>query len=196
MTEINLLPWRELKREQEQKQFNTILVAMVLIAIGVVLLMNYYANSLIDNQTSRNQRLQKEITIFDRQIGEIKKLKQEREAFISRMTVVQELQTTRPLTVHLFDELICVMPEGVYINKVSRIGRDITLLGYATSNTSVSDLMRNIEKNQWIQLPVLTEIRKTKEKNKSNGPVLKNENPNEFVLSFILKKKSDYGIPS
>ena len=194
MTEINLLPWRELKREQEQKQFNTILVGMGIVAVGIVFIMNYYANSLVDNQTDRNQRLKKEITIFDRQIGEIKKLKQEREAFISRMTVVQELQTTRPLTVHLFDELIRVMPNGVFIKKISRSGRNVTILGNAISNTSVSNLMRNIEKNEWIQLPILTEIKKTKEKNKLKSMATDNDSPNEFQLSFILKQKKTDGI--
>lgn len=190
MTEINLLPWRELKREQEKKQFTTTMVLMVIVAIGIVLLINYYANRLIDHQTDRNQRLRTEIQAFDRQIGEIKKIKELREAFISRMTVVQNLQTTRPLTVHLFDELIRVLPDGVYINKITRSGDNVTLLGIADSNSNVSQLMRNIENNQWIQLPILTEIKKAKSKNKDDKTLKSKEMDNEFQLSFILKPKT------
>lgn len=190
MTEINLLPWRELKREQEKKQFTTSLVLMIIAAIGIVLLINYYANNLIDSQSRRNLRLKTEIQNFDRQIGEIKKIKELREAFISRMTVVHNLQTTRPLTVHLFDELVKVMPDGVYINKITRNENIVTLLGMAVSNTNVSQLMRNIQKNPWIQLPILTEIKRTKDKKEGNQTLKEKEQKNEFQLSFILRPKN------
>lgn len=185
MTEINLLPWRETKREREKKQFTTMLFGALILAAGLVLLINYYASSLVDGQTRRNQRLQDEITTLDRQIEEIKKLKEVREALISRMTIVQNLQATRTLTVHLFDELVKVVPDGVYLTQVQRVGDNITVLGYSESNSNVSILMRNIEKNPWIQSPVLTEIKKADTKNTTN---------NEFKLSFILKPENTLSV--
>lgn len=181
MTEINLLPWREQKREQEKKLFTTMLLVGIIIAAAIVFLMNSYVSHLISNQMNRNQILQKEITALDEQIKEIKVLKQIREGLISRMSIVQNLQSTRTLMVHLFDELIKITPPGVYITKMQREHDVVTLWGYSESNTSISILMRNIEANVWIQSPVLTEIKKNVEKKQSPN--------NEFKLSFVLKPK-------
>lgn len=108
------------------------------------------------------------------------------------MTIVQNLQATRGLTVHLFDELIKVLPDGVYLTQMKREGNRITLLGYSESNSNVSILMRNIEANPWIQEPELTEIKKSKDQQDANAAV--NPTPetgeNEFKLSFVLKPKS------
>lgn len=184
MTTINLLPWRERKREQEKKQFMSLLLASILSAIGLVLAINYYASRLVDGQTNRNQRLQTEITQLDGQIIEIKKLKEIRNNLISRMKIVHGLQARRTLTVHLFDELIKVLPDDVYLTELKRTEDTITVEGYSDANTSISFLMRNIEKNPWIQNPVLTEIKKTEDKitDKTND-----EDNNEFSLSFSLK---------
>lgn len=181
MTQINLLPWREQKREQEKKLFTTMLLTGVVIAAVIVFLINSYATHLVNNQTVRNQTLQKEITSLDDQITEIKSLKQIREGLISRMSIVQNLQSTRTLMVHLFDELIKVIPAGVYVTKLERQNDVVSLWGYSESNTNISILMRNIESNAWIQTPVLTEIKKMEEK--------KQPADNEFKLSFVLKPK-------
>ena len=108
-----------------------------------------------------------------------------RQELIARMSIVKNLLATRTLTVRLFDEVINIMPDGVYLNHVDRIGDKITLLGYAESNTSISRLMRNIEGSAWIQDPELTEIKKTTE--------VKQLDQNEFNLSFILKPKITSG---
>ncbi|HAT7072086.1 TPA: pilus assembly protein PilN [Legionella pneumophila] len=181
MTEINLLPWREQKREQEKKLFTTMLLIGIIIAAAIVFLMNFYVSHLISNQTNRNQILQKEITALDEQIKEIKALKQIREGLISRMSIVQNLQSIRTLMVHLFDELVRIIPPGIYITKIQREHDVITLWGYSESNTSVSILMRNIDADVWIQNPILTEIKKNVE--------LKQSPNNEFKLSFVLKPK-------
>ncbi|MGQ3888204.1 PilN domain-containing protein [Legionella sp. CNM-1927-20] len=181
MTNINLLPWRELRREQEKREFRTLMLGAVLIGIGIVILINYYVHDLISTQTSRNQRLQDEINTFNRQIKEIKKLKQIRSEVISRMRIIQGLQAKRTLTVHLFDELIKVVPDGIHLTQVKRVGDKITVQGFAESNTNVSILMRNIEQSPWIQDPILTEIKKSKEATVVN---------NEFTLSFVLQSKN------
>lgn len=181
MTEINLLPWREQKREQEKKMFTTMLLIGVTAAAVVVFLINSYASYLVSNQTERNQILQKEINILDDQIKEIKALKQIRDGLISRMSIVQNLQSTRTLMVHLFDELIKVVPTGIYVTKLERQNDIVTVWGYTESNTNISLLMRSIESNAWIQAPVLTEIKKM-----DDDKGLAN---NEFKLSFVLKPK-------
>ncbi|MCL9684435.1 PilN domain-containing protein [Legionella maioricensis] len=181
MTQINLLPWREQKREQEKKVFTTILIACAIFAAFIVFIVNYYASELVSYQVERNQILQKEINSLEDQIKEIKALKQIRQALISRMSIVQNLQSTRTLMVHLFDELIKILPPGIYVTKLERKNDMVTLWGYSESNTNISILMRNIESNAWIQNPSLTEIKKMDdEKQPAN---------NEFKLSFILKPK-------
>ena len=179
MTEINLLPWRERKREQNKKMFTTMLLISVIFAAAMVFLINYYASHLVNNQRERNDILQKEIHALDDEIKEIKTLKKIREGLISRMSIVQNLQSTRTLMVHLFDELIKVMPSGVYVTKMERKSDLVSLWGYSESNANVSILMRSIENNNWIQSPTLTEIKKMEDK--------KQPADSEFILSFILK---------
>jgi type IV pilus assembly protein PilN len=182
MTRINLLPWRELQREQEKKLFTALLAFSVFIS-GLLVLLGYsYSSHLVNNQTDRNQMLQKEITSLNEQIKEIRALKKVREALISRMSIVQNLQSTRTMMVHLFDELIKIMPEGVYIYKVERKNDIITVSGYSDSNTKISILMRSIESNDWLQSPILTQIQSLDETRQSA--------PNEFTLSFLLKAKN------
>lgn len=182
MANINLLPWREQKREQEKKLFNSTILLGVLIAAAIVIIANYSVTTMVNHQISLNDRLNQEIRILDGEIEEIKKLKLVRAALISRMKVVQSLQSTRALTVHLFDELIKVMPQGIYVTKLERKEDLVTVWGYSESNTDISNLMRNIERNAWIQQPSLTEIKK------SEAGAEKQDS--EFRLSFILKPKT------
>jgi len=181
MTSINLLPWRELKREKEKKQFTTFMAAGLVISALVVFVLNRYAVELVDAQRFRNHRLETEITEFKKQIKEIENLQALRQGLIARMTVVQNLQATRTLTVRLFDELIQILPDGVFITRMERKEDKVTLYGYTESNTNISRLMRNIESNPWIQYPELTEIKKTKKKTERVD--------NVFKLSFILKPR-------
>lgn len=181
MAEINLLPWREKQREQDKKLFTSMMLVGVITAVCITFLINYYAIHLIENQTARNQVLQKEINSLDEQIKEIKMLKQVRNSLISRMSIIKNLQSTRTLMVHLFDELIKLMPSGVHVYKLERKNDQVTLWGYSESNTNISILMTNIEKNPWVQTPVLTEIKKIDDTTKAAN--------NDFSLSFILKPK-------
>lgn len=181
MATINLLPWREKQREQDKKIFTSMLLSGVVAAAFIVFLINSYANYLVDNQTARNQMLQKEITALDNDIKEIRTLKKVREGLISRMSIIQNLQSTRTLMVHLFDELIKIVPSGLYVFKLERKQDLVTLWGYSESNTNISILMRNIENDAWLQVPVLTEIKKMDESTKAAN--------NEFSLSFLLKPR-------
>lgn len=194
MTEINLLPWRETKRELEKKQFSIYLLVGFIFSMVVVFLMYSYTMSLVHEQTERNQRLKKEISDLNMQIKEISVLKKLRQALIARMNIVQDLQATRILTVRLFDEIINIIPNGVYFYRIERVSNKVTLKGYSESNTTISRLMRNIQASDWIQNPELTEIKKTEETKKNtvkieNNPYLQNE----FNLSFLLKPKAILG---
>ena len=160
MTQINLLPWREKKREQEKKLFTTMLLAAALGAAILVILVNAYVLTLISKQKDRNQLLQKEISTLDQQIKEINTIKQNKKSLIAKMTIVQNIQSGRVLMVHMFDELTKVVPAGVYVTKLERNKDVITLWGYSESNTNISLLMNNIDKNKWIHNPVLAEIKK------------------------------------
>lgn len=191
MTDINLLPWRELKREQEKKLFNSMVLLGLVVAAAIVVIMNYYVTRLVENQTERNHMLQVEIDKLDKQIEAIKELKKIRSALISRMNVVQNLQSTRILTVHLFDEMVNIIPNGIYLTKMERTGDIVTVYGYSSSNTDVSEMMRNIEKDQWITNPALTIIQKEDEQGNSpkSSRVSKVDKNSQFQLSFILKHK-------
>lgn len=178
MTEINLLPWRELKRENEKKQFIVYFVATLVSAVLVIFLIYLYTQHLIDNQTSRNQKLQAEISTLNHKIKEIEGLKTIRSALIARMVIIQNLQATRLLTVKLFDELINILPGDVFLTSMERKDNTIIILGYAESNSSISQLMRNIEANKWIKEPELTEIKKSEKTSDAEE--------NQFKLSFIL----------
>ena len=189
MTEINLLPWREKKREQETRRFTIFLFVGLIVGVVVVFLMDYYANYIVDEQMQRNQQLKNEITQLEKKIKDISEIKKLRQALVARMNIVQDLQATRTLTVRLLDEIIKIMPDGVYLNQIERLGDKITLLGYAESNTNISRLMRDIQASVWIQDPELTEIKKATEAKQSDE--------NTFKLSFVLKSKTmlDHKVP-
>ncbi len=182
MTSINLLPWRELKREQEKKWFGTLMAITAVSAVLIVVLLNYYSRSLIESQQKRNQILSEEIHRFDLQIKQIKQLKQLRQALISRMMIVENLQFSRLLTVHLFDELIKIMPKGLTLTALERNQQAITITGYAESNSDISELMRTVEKNPWVRNPQLTEIK---------TPSDEKIKENQFKLHFFLKQKHE-----
>ena len=187
MAEINLLPWREQKREEEKKKFITYLLIGLFSALVISFLINYYASSFVDMQTQRNDRLKSEIAILEKQIKEIADTKKVREALIARMNIVQALQATRILTVRLLDEMVNIVPDGVYFYQIRREGDNVTVLGYAESNTNISNLMRNIEGSSWIQAPKLTEVKRTTDSEQTDE--------NKFKLSFILKSKAMLGSP-
>ncbi|MBI2785785.1 MAG: PilN domain-containing protein [Legionella longbeachae] len=185
MTHINLLPWRERKREQEKKLFMFSLLVCIIAAVFIVFIINSYASNLVSNQITRNQMLQKEVSIIDNQIKEINNLKKTRGMLISRMFIVQHLQSTRTLMVHLFDELINVMPSGVYLTNVVGKNDIISITGYTESNTYVSMLMKNIENNSWLHDAVLSEIKRGDKQQAAD---------NEFKLTFILQPQFQTGI--
>ena len=155
MAHINLLPWREDLRKKRQRDFGVTLgAAAVLAAIGVGAV-HMLIGTLIDTQNQRNGYLQQEIARVDKIIIEIKELEKVKNGLLSRMDVIQQLQGSRPEVVHLFDELVATLPDGVHLTKVSQQARGLTVTGQAESNARISTYMRKIEASEWVGNPEL-----------------------------------------
>ena len=161
MARINLLPWREELRKQKQREFGVMAVSSAVLACLIVLLAHFHVDGLIDNQNTRNAFLSNEITILDKRIGRIKELEAMKQNLLARMNVIQELQGSRPTSVHLLDELVRTLPEGVHLNSFTQKVKALTMKGQAESNARVSDYMRKIDASEWLTGPRLNVIKTT-----------------------------------
>jgi len=161
MPRINLLPWRDQQRSERQMTFYVALGVAVAVAAVVAFGAYLLLGAMIDAQEQRNERLKGEIKVLDKQIEEINDLEAQKQKFISRMQIIEKLQSSRPEVVHLFDELVKVMPDGTYLTSVKQTGNKLKFEGVAQSSTRVSSLMRNIADSQWMHNPDL-EVVQTK----------------------------------
>ncbi len=168
MAQINLLPWREELRKEQQRQFLTILGLSAVLMGLIILAVHIQIAGMINNQQSRNDFLKKEITKVEKQIKEINNLAKEKKRLLARMEVIETLQRNRPEVVHLFDEIVKVMPEGTYLKSMQQKGKSLSLNGMTQSNARVSALMRNIDASSWLSNPQLQIIQK-KGKGKSDS---------------------------
>jgi len=159
MARINLLPHRSERRKRARQHFFVVAGGTALLGALIVVAMHGFYAAKIDSQIERNRFLKSEIAKLDKEIAEINKLKDEIAALLARKQVIETLQTDRAQTVHLLDELVRQMPDGVYLRSVTQRGLNINLLGYAQSNARVSTLMRNIESSPWLERPVLVEVK-------------------------------------
>lgn len=185
-TTINLLPWRQLQRAEATQRTTSFIQAAFCMGLAIAAVFYLHVYLKMQDAQQALATLTKEIQISDKKIVDIQKYKAIKEALIARMKVVHQLQSSRILTVHLFDELANIMLDGIYLMSVQRVGDRIIVHGYAESNTYVSQLMRNIEKSKWIDDPILTEIKRDKTENdKTNLP-----SGNEFRLSFTVTSKA------
>lgn len=158
MSHINLLPWREERRKELTQQFVTLAVGIGLIAALLVGAGRFHASNRADYQQSRNQYLQGEIDILNTKLQEIKDIETTKQNLLARMNVIQELQRSRPEIVHLFEEMVTTVPDGVWLKNIRQSGRSLTLEGLAESNARVSAYMRNLEASDWLKNPVLEVI--------------------------------------
>ena len=161
MAHINLLPWREELRKQKQREFGIMAGSAVVVAGLIVLLSHLHVDGMINNQNERNAFLQNEITVLNKRIGRIQELVAMKQDLLARMNVIQELQSSRPESVHLLDELVRTLPDGVYLNRFVQRDRGLTMDGAAQSNARVSDYMRNIDSSEWFTAPSLSLIKTT-----------------------------------
>ena len=179
MARINLLPHREERRSRARQHFYVVAGGTALVGALVVVAMHGYYAARIDTQFERNRFLKSEIAKLDKEIAEINKLKDEIQALLARKQVIETLQTDRAQTVHLLDELVRQMPDGVYLRSVLQRGMNVNLVGYSQSNARVSTLMRNIESSPYLTNPGLVEIKAT---------TVAKRRLSEFNLNFQLKR--------
>lgn len=158
MANINLLPWREESRREKKKEFFGYLAVTSLAGLVAVVFWIFLVNQRIETQQARNALLSKEIAALDEKVKEINELKKRREQVLARMRVIQDLQGNRPDVVRVFDELVRVLPEGVYLETLSRQGDNISLVGYAESNNRIAAMMRTIESSYKFDQPNLTAV--------------------------------------
>ena len=158
MAHINLLPWRDELRKQKQQQFAVVGAGSAILGAMLVLLAHMQMEGLIEKQDQRNQFLDKEIAELDTKITKIKDMEKTKNALLARMDIIQQLQRSRPQSVHLMDQLVYTLPDGVYLNKITQQDQALTLSGVAQSNARVSAYMRNIDSSQWMAKPKLDVI--------------------------------------
>jgi len=188
MIRINLLPHREQKRQARQRQFVSITVGLALLALAVVGLVHVILSSQIDHQLGANKLLKTEIAKLDEQIKEIDRLREQTQALLARKQVVEMLQTNRTEAVHLLDQMVRQLPDGVYLRSLRQTGTKVTLVGYAQSNARVSTLMRNVETSPWLTQPELVEIKSVPNPMLRAGSTQESR-VNEFTLTFQLKRE-------
>jgi type IV pilus assembly protein PilN len=179
MVRVNLLPHREQKRQARQRQFISMAIGLAVLGVAIVGLVHIVIAARIENQNGRNTLLKTEIAKLDEQIKEIDKLREQTQALLARKQIVETLQSNRTEAVHLLDQLVRQLPDGLYLKSVKQVGAKVTLTGYAQSNARVSTLMRSIESSPWLATPELIEIKSVP---------LDKQKVNEFTLSLQMKR--------
>ena len=182
MIPINLLPHREARRKAQQRQFMVLAGGTLGVGVALVVLVHGVLAERIDTQNSRNRYLETEISKLDKQIDEIKKLKEQTTSLLARKRVVESLQANRTEAVRLLDQLVRQLPDGLYLKQVKQTGDVVNVQGYATSNARVSTLMRNFEASPWLEAPTLVEIKAVK---------VNNANLNEFNLNVKITRPNE-----
>jgi type IV pilus assembly protein PilN len=164
MPRINLLPWREQERKVRRREFMVALCGAALIGVVCVLFGKFivYA-SWIDSQNAKNTLLKKEIVKLDAQIADIQDLENRKQRLVARMEIIEKLQRKRPEVVHLFDELVKTVPEGIYLTQIKETGKKLEMKGVAQSSTRVSAFMRNIDSSSWMDNPQLQVVESAKD---------------------------------
>ena len=155
---INLLPWRETLKEQQKKEFLSMLGLVVAGAVGLMICIHTLVARQIAFQNDNNTYLKNQIQILDQKIVEIQKIEKEKKELLAKMEVIQQLQASRPEVVQFFDGIVRVVPSGLFLTNLSRTGTKILIDGKAESNTRVSTFMRNIESTSWLRDPQLSLI--------------------------------------
>lgn len=180
MIRVNLLPHRAEKRRARQVQFTIFSGISLALGVLVVGFVHMLISSQISYQERRNEYLKQEIVVLDKQIAEIKKLREQTQSLLARKTVVEDLQSTRSSVVHLLDQMLRILPDGVYLRSLKQSGNKISLVGHAQSNARVSTLMRSIEDSPWLDSPTLVEI---------HASTAAGARLSEFSLNFNLTKQ-------
>ena len=181
MIRVNLLPHREEKRKARRRQFYALGGLVLVLAVLIWLLGYTLISSMITSQDEKNTFLKKEIAELDKQIDEIKKIKEQTNALISRKQVIESLQANRAETVYLFNELARQGPAGIYLRSIKQSGSKLTLNGYAQSSARVSTLMRNLDDSPLLERPDLVEVK---------AVTVDKRRLNEFTLNIFFTRQT------
>jgi type IV pilus assembly protein PilN len=182
MIRINLLPHREERRRRQNIQIGVLAGLAAVLGAVIVGAVHIGIVTQIDYQNGRNGYLKREIAVLDKQIDEIKKLKEQTQQLLARKKVVEALQVNRSDTVHVLDQLARRLPDGIYLKAVKQTGTKLNVVGYAQSNARVSTLMRNIESSPWLENPTLVEIKAVN---------VNKQRLNEFNLNMQMKRRAE-----
>ena len=179
MIRINLLPHREEAKKERRQQFFVLAGLVTVLGILIVFALSTAIAGYISSQESANDFLKKEIAVLDKQIDQIKRLKEQTQALLARKQVIEDLQRDRGETVYLLSEMVKQVPEGIYLKSLKQDGQKISITGYAQSNARVSALMRNLDASPWLEDPQLVEVKAT---------VLNGRRSNEFSMNVTLTR--------
>lgn len=179
MIRINLLPHREIRRQQQQKQFFIMLGTVVAIGAAIWFAVHTYLEDRFKNQVARNDYLKSEIVKLDKQIAEIQKLKDQTSALLARKRVVETLQSTRSEVVHLLDQLVRQLPDGVFLKSIKQTGTRVAITGITQSQARVSTLMRQLDSSLSLDSPGLVEIKSTQDRG---------QRVNEFIMNINITR--------
>jgi type IV pilus assembly protein PilN len=184
MARINLLPWREERRKQRNREtgalFLAVAIAAALVVVGIIMQYNQW----IKGQRERNDYLAEEIRQVDAKIKEIESIDKERARLLARKQVIEQLQASRSMMVHLFDDLVKTIPDGVRLMTIKQSGDQLTLEGFAESNARVSEYMRNLEASNYVGNPDLRIV-------EAKGPDKRSRY--QFTLGVMLKRPKAEG---
>ncbi len=187
MIRVNLLPHREMKRAAQQRAFIVASVAMVALGAGVIFLVHGVLASRIESQKARNRFLDEQIASLDKQIEDIRRLREQTQQLLARKRVVETLQSNRAEVVQLFDQIARQLPDGVYLRNIKQTGTKVNIVGYAQSNARVSTLMRNLESSPSLANATLVEIK---------SATVSNQRLNEFILNVDVVRAGDQPAPA
>lgn len=177
MIRINLLPHRETKQKARQQQFSVLSGITFFFGILTVGMVHLMITGQIEHQESRNTYMTKQIAVLDKQIDEIKQIRAQTQVLLARKQAVETLQGNRSDVVHILDQIVRLLPDGVYLQSIKQTNQVINLAGYARSNARVSTLMRELESSPWLGSPSLIEIKASK---------VNNSRLNKFNLNVTL----------
>jgi type IV pilus assembly protein PilN len=182
MIRVNLLPHREMRRRRLQQQFVMLLMGVAVFGATIWVIVHTSLTRSYENQIGRNQYLKSEIVKLDKEIEDIKKLKEMTAALLARKRVVETLQSNRSDVVHLLDELARQLPDGVYLKAIKQQGARVTINGYTQSQARVSTLMRSLEASPHLENASLVEIKAVAQPG---------SRVNEFTLNISVARPKD-----
>jgi type IV pilus assembly protein PilN len=187
MIRVNLLPHREMKRAAQRRAFILAAVAMIAIGAVTVFLVHGVLASRIEAQAARNKFLDEQIVAVDKQIAEIRRIREQTEQLLARKQVVETLQSNREEVVRLFDQIARQLPDGVYLRNMKQAGNKVNIVGYAQSNARVSTLLRNLESSPWLDNATLVEIKAATVTSQGSQ---QGQRLNEFIVNVDVTRRT------